>query len=219
MAIGVTFAERWSGGSVRNAFALVDRHGDAVLSYAKVHTCDFGADAAYEPGDGFRVADLDTRIGPVKVGGMICYDREHPESARLLMLQGAELVLTPNACTLEKHRLEQFRTHAFENMMAMAMTNYAWPQYNGHSTLVTGIALDAEGRSLDTVVVEAGEEEGVVCGDIDIASLRRYRAREIWGNAYRKPHQYTAISEMAVVSPFIRADDRRDAAHVPPTTT
>ena len=31
------------------------------------------------------------------VGAMICYDREFPESARILMLRGAELVLVPNA--------------------------------------------------------------------------------------------------------------------------
>ncbi len=43
------------------------------------------------PGEDFYVTDLDTARGPVRVGAMICYDREFPESARLLMLKGAEL--------------------------------------------------------------------------------------------------------------------------------
>ena len=38
---------------------------------------------------------------------MICYDREFPESARILMLQGAELILVPNACGLDLNRLAQ----------------------------------------------------------------------------------------------------------------
>ena len=34
------------------------------------------------------------------VGAMICYDRGFPESARILMLKGAELILVPNASDL-----------------------------------------------------------------------------------------------------------------------
>ena len=56
-----------------------------------MHTCDFGAERALTPGEDFRVAELDTACGRVKVGAMICYDREFPESARILMLRGAEL--------------------------------------------------------------------------------------------------------------------------------
>ena len=41
---------------------------------------------------------LDTAQDDVKIGAMICYDREFPESARILMLKGAEIILTPNAC-------------------------------------------------------------------------------------------------------------------------
>lgn len=48
------------------------------------------------------------------------------------MLKGAELILTPNACTLEDHRIGQFKARAFENMAGLAMTNYAAPQQNGH---------------------------------------------------------------------------------------
>ena len=97
LAVVMTYLEDWPG-APRNTATLIDRHGDPVLTYAKVHTCDFGMEAALTPGDGFRVADLDTRAGTVRVGLMICNDREFPESARVLMLGGAELILTPNAC-------------------------------------------------------------------------------------------------------------------------
>ena len=77
---------------------MFDRRGRCTLTYAKVHTCDFEAERNLTPGDDFYVAELDTREGPVAIGAMICYDREFPESARILMLKGAESILVPNAC-------------------------------------------------------------------------------------------------------------------------
>lgn len=71
-------------------------------------------------GEGFYVSQLDTEKGRIKVGAMICYDREFPESARILMLKGAELILVPNACPMEINRHSQLRTIAFENMTAIA---------------------------------------------------------------------------------------------------
>jgi len=136
MAIALTYLERWPG-APRNTVSLIDRHGDIVLTYAKVHTCDFSMEAACTSGDDFYVCTLDTANGPVAVGAMICYDREFPESARVLMLKGAELILTPNSCPLETNRIGQFRARAYENMVGVAMTNYAAPQNNGHSVALT----------------------------------------------------------------------------------
>lgn len=123
MAIMVTFLERFEP-LPRNTAILFDRHGKQVMTYAKVHTCDFGEECRLTPGDDFYVADLDTASGPVKVGAMICYDREFPESARVLMLKGAEVVLVPNACPMEINRLSQLRGRAYENMMGIATCNY-----------------------------------------------------------------------------------------------
>ena len=136
MAIAITYLETWPG-APRDSVSLIDRHGDIVLTYAKVHTCEWGFEAACTPGDAFPVCTLDIAQGSVRVGCMICYDREHPESARSLMLGGAEIILTPNACTLEINRLAQFRARAFENMTGLAMSNYAAPQENGHSIALT----------------------------------------------------------------------------------
>ena len=97
MAVGITYLEAWEP-LPRNTITLFDRHGREAYTYAKVHTCDFGEECRLTAGDDFYVADLDTEKGTVRVGSMICYDREFPESARILMLKGAELVLVPNAC-------------------------------------------------------------------------------------------------------------------------
>jgi N-carbamoylputrescine amidase len=187
MAIGVSCLEAWEG-PPRNSVTLFDRTGKEVYTYAKVHTSDFKSmEASMTPGDRFFVADLDTKAGPVKVGSMICYDREHPESARILMLKGVEVILTPNACGLDELRLDQFKVRAWENVVDVAMANYPAPKNNGHS-----VAYDCSGNCL----VEAGEEEGVFLAEFDLEDLRKHRRKRIWGNAYRRPHRYGEITSM-----------------------
>lgn len=208
MAIALTYLEKWPG-APRNSVSLIDRSGQIILTYAKVHTCDFEKEIACMPGEDFYVATLDTGQGEVKVGAMICYDREFPESARILMLKGAELILTPNACELEINRLTQFRTRAYENMLGLAMTNYAAPDFNGHSIAFDGIAFDELERPRDMLLVAAGEEEGVYLSGFDLERLRAYRQREIWGNAFRKPGRYGRLTAARVEPPFIRAEARR----------
>ena len=195
MAIAVTHLERSPAGP-RNALTLFDAHGREALTYAKVHTCSFDLpEQALAPGAEFPVARLETRAGPVAVGAMICFDREFPEAARLLALGGAELLLVPNACELEANRLGQVRARAFENMIAVAVANYAAPQENGHSTVVDPIAFDAEGRSRDTRVFEAGEAEDVCVVRLDLEALSEWRRREVWGKQCRRPETYGALVE------------------------
>jgi len=207
MAMALTYLEKRAH-AVRNAVSLIDRHGVMRLTYAKVHTCDFDTEVILTPGEDFYVCALDTAHGAINVGMMICFDREFPESARVLMLKGAELILTPNACMLEANRIGQFRARAFENMVGVAMANYAAPQANGHSVAFDGIAFDANG-SRDTCLVEAGEEEGVYLAAFDMVRLRAWRKHEVWGNAYRKLRAYQLLTVPAVAPPFVRADARR----------
>lgn len=170
MAIALTYLQKWEG-APRNAVSLVDRDGEIVLTYAKVHTCEFDVESALTPGDSFPVSTLKTEHGDVKVGFMICYDREIPEAARILMLNGAELILTPNACTLDQHRLGQFKTRAFENMVGLAMANYAAPQNNGHSIAFDPIAYPVpDGEARNNLILEADEMEGVFIATIRYAS-------------------------------------------------
>ena len=196
MAIAVTFLESCEP-KPRNAAVLFDRHGRRLLHYAKVHTCAFDLERVLSPGEDFFVADLDVGPATVKVGCMICFDREFPESARLLMLKGAELVLAPNACPMEINRLAALRTRAYENMMAIATCNYpaGQPDCNGHSTLFDGIAwLQEEPWTRDMCVFEAPEEEGVYIAELDLDLLRRYREREIMGDKYRRPETYGLLT-------------------------
>ena len=211
MAVGITFLEKWEP-SPRNSICLVDRFGRDQYIYAKVHTCDFGEENRLTPGEEFFVADLDTAAGAVKVGSMICYDREFPESARILMLKGAEILLVPNACPMEINRISQLRGRAYENMVGIATVNYPDTQEdcNGHSTAFDGIAYRPdEPGSRDTLILEADGAEGIFVADFPIDEMRAYRRREVHGNAYRRPDRYGILISEEIREPFIREDRRK----------
>jgi predicted amidohydrolase len=208
MAVAITYLEGHPG-LPRDTVRIVDRRGDEALTYAKVHTCDFDREALLGRGSEFGVAELETAKGAVKVGAMICYDREFPESTRALMLHGAEVVLTPNACEMEQNRVSQLRARAFENMTAVALTNYPRPSANGRSLAFDGMAYRSDESSRDMLVVEAGEDEGVWLAWIDMDALRDYRRRETWGNAFRRPALYGDLIAEDVGDPFRRDSARR----------
>lgn len=211
MAIGITFLEDFEP-LPRNTVVLFDRHGKEMYTYAKVHTCDFGDECRLTAGEDFYVADLDTEKGTVKVGSMICYDREFPESARILMLKGAEILLVPNACPMEINRISQLRGRAYENMVGIATVNYpdTQPDCNGHSTAFDGIAYRPQDPgSRDTLFMEADGSEGIFTADFPIDEIREYRSREVHGNAYRHPAKYKLLVSEEICEPFIRQDYRR----------
>lgn len=195
MAIAIAYLEKWDR-LPRNSVSLIDANGEIKMTYAKVHTSDMKlTESNCTPGDDFYVCDLQVGSETIKVGAMICFDREFPESARILMLKGAELVLTPNACGLDDKRINQFQTRAYENAFGVVMTNYAGPTQNGRSC-----AFDANG---DKIIV-AGKKEGVFIAEFDIDKIRKHRKKTIYGNAYRRTNKYNLLISHEVDSVFIR---------------
>ena len=195
MAIGITFLEQ-NDPKPLNSMILFDRNGEERMHYAKVHICAFSDEIVLSSGEDFYVSDLDIGRGTVKIGSMICFDREFPESARILMLKGAEVVLAPNACPMEINRLSALRTRAYEKKMAIATCNYpeGQPDCNGHSTVFDGVAwLSDEPGVRDMCVFEAPEEEGIYLVKIDMDMLRVYRENEVMDDRYRHPEKYRAI--------------------------
>lgn len=199
MAIAVTLLEKHEP-KPRNTVCLFDRHGERMYRYSKVHICNFGEDddeGVLDAGDDFCVAELDTAKGRINVGSMICYDREFPESARVMMLKGAELLLVPNACPMEINRLSQLRGRAYENQIAIATCNYPASHRgcNGHSTLFDGVIYHTEtGAPRDMLVCETGEEEGIFLAELDVDLLREYRNREKCGLKNRRPELYGILT-------------------------
>lgn len=192
IAVGITFLEKHEPKPL-NSFILFDRKGREILHYSKVHICAFSDEKVLASGEDLYAAKLDTGKGTVNVGAMICFDREFPESARILMLKGAELILAPNACPMEINRLAALRTRAYENMVAVATCNYpeGQPDCNGHSTLFDGVPwLPDEPGVRDMCVFEAPGDEGIYTAGLDLGMLREHRKRDVMGDKFRHPDKY-----------------------------
>lgn len=192
LALVVTFLCRRVGG-VSNAAAVVDAAGELVFVHEKVHLCDFTWESVLVPGEEFRVAPVRTRAGTVRMGVMTCFDREFPESARSLALDGAEFIACPNASLLCDDRIGQLRSRAFENMTAVALANYPLPRMNGRSSAFDGIAVE-HGRPRDHGVASAGPRAQTLYADIDLAALRRYREHGLWAAHRRRPAVYQPLA-------------------------
>ena len=205
MAIGLTYLER-KNGLPGNTISIIDMKGKEILKYSKVHTCDFSPEVYCGPGDDFYVSKLEYKEGSLDIGCMICYDREFPEAARILMLKGAEIVLVPNACMFDVNRKNQLATRAFENMFGVAMTNYAGNPFFGRSMAFDGMGGEINRNML---LVEGGPDEGVYVATFNMDILREYRKRNIWGDSYRKPSKYKALLEENKLELFKRDDSRR----------
>lgn len=118
MVLVVPMYEEEETGVYYNTAAVIDADGSYLGKYRKTHipqVSGFWEKFYFRPGNlGYPV--FDTAVG--KVGVYICYDRHFPEGARMLGLNGAEMVFIPSATSrgLSQHlwRIEQ-TSHAIAN--------------------------------------------------------------------------------------------------------
>lgn len=184
----------------QNSAFVIDKTGRVLMKYSKVHTCDFADEQCLENGTEFKVCDFHG----VKLGVMICYDREYPESARVLMLKGAEIILVPNDCCSMQPRLNALSTRAYENMTGVVLANPPG-KGAGCSCAFSPIAWDDSGRCLDMTLFTAGESEtGIYLATYDLNALRSWRSSEMMGNTFRKTAAYAPLLDAQIKPPFIR---------------
>ncbi|MAB81025.1 MAG: acyltransferase [Planctomycetes bacterium] len=126
MVLIIPVYEREQAGVYYNTAAVIDADGTYLGKYRKnhiPHTSGFWEKFFFKPGNlGYPV--FQTRYA--KVGVYICYDRHFPEGARLLGLNGAEIVFNPSATVagLSQYlwKLEQ-PAHAVANGFFMGCSN------------------------------------------------------------------------------------------------
>ncbi|MFI3079405.1 carbon-nitrogen hydrolase family protein [Streptococcus sp. 2021WUSS124] len=184
----------------QNTAFVINRSGEILMKYSKVHTCDFADEKDVEAGTEFKVCDVDG----IKIGIMTCYDREYPESARMLMLKGAEIILVPNDCGSMRPRIQALSTRAYENMVGIAMAN-ANGENAGCSCAYSPICWDKNGICLDNTIMLADDvTEGLYYADFNMDAIREYRSSEMMGNTFRKVVAYKELLDTTVSEPFIR---------------
>lgn len=186
-------AERLSDSErVANTSVLIDRGGEIVATYRKIHMFDVDVggvsyrESEHEkPGEGTVVADAGLGL---ELGLSICYDLRFPELFRILALDGAGIVTLPSAFTAatgEPHWEPLIRARAIENQLFVIAANQvgrAEPHYEswGHSMIA-----DPWGR----VVALREAEEGLAVADLDPAAIDRVRTK-LPSLANRRPATY-----------------------------
>jgi predicted amidohydrolase len=171
-----------------NACALVGP-GGLVASYRKVHLPFLGIDRFATPGDRpFAVHDL----GGMRIGMNICYDGSFPESARVLALLGADLIVLPTNWTVAARAACHLpEARALENHVYYLAVNRVGEE-RGHRFVGRSRLLDFRGEP----VAAAGAEEEIVYGTIDPEAARRKREVVIPGEhevdrvGDRRPEMY-----------------------------
>ncbi|MCK9300960.1 MAG: carbon-nitrogen hydrolase, partial [Bacteroidales bacterium] len=111
--------ERRAAGLYHNTAVVFDRDGSLAGKYRKMHIPD---DPAYyekfyfTPGDlGFK--PIETSLG--KLGVLVCWDQWFPEAARLMALQGAELLIYPTAIGWDQRDSEQEKARQLDAWMTV----------------------------------------------------------------------------------------------------
>jgi beta-ureidopropionase len=171
MAMVVPIYERDLPGVYYNTAAVLDADGSYLGKYRKNHipqTNGFWEKYFFKPGNlGYPV--FQTRYG--KVGVYICYDRHFPEGARLLGLNGAEIVFNPSATVagLSQYlwKLEQ-PAHAVANGYFVAASNRVGTEapWNIGRFYGTSYIVDPRGNFL-AVGSEDKDELVVATADLD----------------------------------------------------
>ena len=107
VVIVTSLFEKRAPGLYHNTAVVIESDGTIAGKYRKMHIPD---DPAYyekfyfTPGDlGFH--PIDTSIG--RLGVLVCWDQWYPEAARLMALQGAELLIYPTAIGYESSDSEE----------------------------------------------------------------------------------------------------------------
>ena len=203
LVLPVSFFEK-AGQTYYNAIDIIDADGEILGHYRKSHIPGFPLYQEkfyFSPGDtGFRV--FDTRYG--NIGVAICWDQWFPEAARIMVLQGAEMLFYPTAIGSELHDPELdskehwqmvMRGHAAANMVPIIASNRIGVEHSDGATLqFYGSSFIAD--HLGAMVQEADRNtEAVLTHTFDLQEIRTYRRN--WGVFRdRRPDLYGPLTTL-----------------------
>lgn len=162
----VGFAESRAGNLFNTAALFLP--GEVPQYYRKTHLPEMGLDKYVTAGD--RLEVFDTPWG--RVGILICFDLRHPEAARALMLQGADVIVLPTNWPTGTMvaALVLAPARAVENKIFFASANRIGTE-GGFTFAGKSAILDPFGNTL----ASAEAEESVLIADLDFTISRNKR--------------------------------------------
>ncbi len=182
-----------AGDKTFDSSPVIDGDGKLLGVTRMAHVMDglgFYEKGYYTPGDNEQFV-YETKIG--KVGIAICYDRHFPEYMRNLALQGAEIVVVPQAGALGEWTEGLFEAEiqvaAFQNGYFAALVNRVGKEdslhFGGGSFIV-----DPDGR----LIAQAPQEEDfILYAEVDLKKVANCTAKKYFLND-RRPDYYKKFS-------------------------
>lgn len=186
IVLPISFFEK-AGNVYFNSIAIIDKDGSIVDIYRKSHipTGECYEEKFYfTPGDtGFKT--FKTQAGTIGVA--ICWDQWFPETARILALKGAEILLFPTAIGSEPvlpkdsktHWQNTMKGHAAANIMPLLAANRVGEESLGNSSMTfygSSFIADQHGEIVEEM---NREEEGVRFAEFDLGEIAKERIG--WG--------------------------------------
>jgi len=160
-----------AGEKFYNTSFVINRVGDVVASYRKIHVFRYlGEDKYFRGGDKVVLLEIDG----VKVGLEVCYDIRFFELSRLLALKGAQILLVPAAWPVDRlahWRILNMATAILAQVFVVSANRVGDAgalKYPGHSMVV-----DPWGE----VLVEGEGEPGVLIADVDTGKIEEVRSK------------------------------------------
>jgi predicted amidohydrolase len=175
-----SLAIKLSAEKAANRSFLIDRKGEIVARYDKIHMFDvdlaggesYRESRNYRPGDIAVAADLPWG----RLGLSVCYDLRFPALYRALAEAGASFLAIPSAFTQqtgEAHWHVLNRARAIENGAFVLAAAQGGKHENGRETYGHSLVVDPWGR----ILAEGGNEPGVILAEIDPAAVTAARAK------------------------------------------
>jgi predicted amidohydrolase len=190
--------ETAGGSRPYNSAVIIERDGEVVGAYRKTHL--FGREPEFFA-CGDRLRAFDTSVGRI---GVLCYDMEFPEAARILALDGAAVLLAPtaNMNPYSAYQAVYTRARAMENGVYVATANTVGQldrfDFFGESSVV-----DPEGN----VIEIAGAEERVLMVSVDPARVPRSEAALRYLQ-HRRPELYGGLTQVDLSQSRGRSESR-----------
>ena len=184
-----------AGNKCYNSAVLIGPEGLAGR-YRKNHLPCLGVDRYVDPGDGpFRV--FPTAAG--NIGLFICYDCTFPESARVMALEGADILVLPTNWPQGRSKVPQYviPARAFENKVHLIAVDRVG-QERGAGFLGLSKIVNAWG---DTLAEAGPDEEEIIYGEVALSDAREKHVVVIPGVfeadfiKHRRPELYGKITE------------------------
>ena len=195
------FLER-DGKQIFNSALCVGPEG-VIAKYRKVHLPTLGVDNFTTPGEeGNSVFDLPLlgeAADPIRVGINICYDCSFPEAARVLMLQGADLIVLPTNWPPGSGLVADVipNARALENNVYFAAVNRIGNE-RGFDFIGKSKICDPLGRELDFA---NHCDEAIVYAEVDVQFARRKHLVAVPGKHEvhrvedRRPETYRSLTD------------------------